>query len=291
MTDTQSDIEALTRLNADYLASGQHMDVQRYQEILAEDFTVSLPDLLLRDKKQFIDMIAVGRPFTDLKADDGRKPGSGGSIMTDAIRTSLEPIATQIDLLGTLDPAVDTDFTTARRIALDETSWIEHVPGWLRGGDHLFKELLETAPWEQRDRWMFARRFVEPRLTAEYRDLAEAPQSLLHTVATALSEHYGVDYRTLWMNLYRTNRDSTGWHGDLIGKVQQTSTVPVLSLGVTRRFLIRPVAGGKSLSLKVGGGDLVVMGGRSQRDWRHSVPKQATPAGARISVNFAPFRA
>jgi hypothetical protein len=28
-----------------------------------------------------------------------------------------------------------------------------------------------------------------------------------------------------------------------------------------------------------------------QRDWRHSVPKQSTPAGARISVNFAPFRA
>jgi alkylated DNA repair dioxygenase AlkB len=30
------------------------------------------------------------------------------------------------------------------------------------------------------------------------------------------------------------------------------------------------------------------MGGRAQRDWRHSVPKQATPAGPRISINFAP---
>lgn len=34
----------------------------------------------------------------------------------------------------------------------------------------------------------------------------------------------GVPYRKLWMNLYRTHRDSTGWHGDLIGKVQKTST-------------------------------------------------------------------
>lgn len=91
------------------------------------------------------------------------------------------------------------------------------------------------------------------------------------------------------MNLYRTHRDSTGWHGDLIGKVQDVSTVPVLSLGATRRFLIKPAAGGRSVSLTLASGDLVVMGGRAQRDWRHCVPKQTTPAGPRISVNFAPI--
>jgi len=42
------------------------------------------------------------------------------------------------------------------------------------------------------------------------------------------------------------------------------------------------------VSLAAASGDLIVMGGRSQRDWRHSVPKQATPAGPRISINFAP---
>ena len=64
--------------------------------------------------------------------------------------------------------------------------------------------------------------------------------------------------------------------------------MPVLSLGATRRFLIRPAEGGKSVSLAAASGDLIVMGGRAQRDWRHSVPKQATPAGPRISINFAP---
>jgi hypothetical protein len=33
-------------------------------------------------------------------------------------------------------------------------------------------------------------------------------------------------------------------------------------------------------------GDLVVMGGRGQRDWVHGVPKTPGPIGARISVNF-----
>lgn len=36
-TNTQSDIEILTRLNADYLASDQNGDVPSYEQILAED--------------------------------------------------------------------------------------------------------------------------------------------------------------------------------------------------------------------------------------------------------------
>ncbi len=194
----------------------------------------------------------------------------------------------QGDLFEDLDPAVDVGFATARRVELDETSWLEHVPGWLRGSGRLLDELTATAPWEQRYRYMYGRRVAEPRLTAEYEDVSAAPQRLLHVITAILAQHYGVAYRYLWFNLYRTHRDSTSWHGDPIGKIQEASTVPVLSLGATRRFLIKPAQGGQSVSLSVASGDLIVMGGRAQRDWRHSVPKQATPAGPRISINFAP---
>lgn len=195
----------------------------------------------------------------------------------------------ELDLFSALEPAIDGSFATARRIRLDDHSWIEHVPGWLHGSAELFDRLRDEALWEQRYRMMFGNRVQEPRLTAEYDDLASVPQQTLRDVVDALSAHYGVPYRRLWMNLYRHHRESTGWHGDLIGKVQAESTVPVLSLGATRRFLIRPTDGGESIALSVASGDLVVMGGRAQRDWRHCVPKQSTPAGPRISVNFAPF--
>jgi ketosteroid isomerase-like protein len=49
-----------------------HDDVQRYEQILAEDFMSSLPDCLLRNEKQFLEMMAVPRPFTELKMDDVR---------------------------------------------------------------------------------------------------------------------------------------------------------------------------------------------------------------------------
>ena len=63
-TDTviQSDNEALTALDRDYIHSVQHGDVRRFDEILAEDFLCSNPDGSLADKKQFLAQTA--RPVT-----------------------------------------------------------------------------------------------------------------------------------------------------------------------------------------------------------------------------------
>jgi alkylated DNA repair dioxygenase AlkB len=88
------------------------------------------------------------------------------------------------------------------------------------------------------------------------------------------------------MNLYRNHDDSTGWHRDRFSCRRPLCIVPVLSLGATRRFQIKPRAGGASLSVTPRSGDLIVMGGRCQEDWVHCVPKSAELAGARISVNF-----
>lgn len=71
-SSTQNDLEILTQLNADFVASVQNGDVKRFGQILAEDFMASLPDFLLRDKAQFLEMMSHPRPFTDLKADDVR---------------------------------------------------------------------------------------------------------------------------------------------------------------------------------------------------------------------------
>lgn len=197
--------------------------------------------------------------------------------------------AEDFDLARTegLRVAVDPTFGTAERIPLDETSWIDHVHGWLTGDDELLRYLLEHADWEQRSRWMYDRRVEEPRLTAEYPVIPDAPHPVLHYVTEALAVHYRQKYSRLWMNWYRDNNDGTGWHADRPVNTLDTAVVPVLSLGATRRFLIKPNAGGRSTVIVTHGGDLVVMGGRSQKDFKHSVPKQTTPAGARVSLNFS----
>ena len=69
-TTEANDVEVLAQLNATYLASDQNSDVERYEEILAADFTASLPDYKLRDREQFLELIAAPRPFTDHSAHD-----------------------------------------------------------------------------------------------------------------------------------------------------------------------------------------------------------------------------
>lgn len=184
--------------------------------------------------------------------------------------------------LGLFDRA---DAPRARRTWLDDRSWVEHVPGWLAQHGALFAQLLVAPAWAQRDRWMYTREVREPRMTAEYPAIADAPHGLAQ-IADALSRQYGVRYDGLWLNLYRDHRDSTAWHGDWPSCRRAECVVPVLSLGARRRFLVRARAGGRSLAWTPEGGDLIVMGGRCQRDWVHCVPKQSAPAGARISVNF-----
>jgi alkylated DNA repair dioxygenase AlkB len=192
-----------------------------------------------------------------------------------------------LDRTGGLSVAVDETFGTAKRIQLDDTSWIEHVQGWLAGDGELMELLMREAGWEQRSRWMYTRMVTEPRLTAEYPVIADAPQPVLHYLTEVLSEHYDRDYTRLWMNWYRDNNDGTGWHADRPANKQDQAIIPVLSLGATRRFLIRPADGGRSTTIVTHGGDLVVMGGRAQKDYQHSVPKAKQPAGARLSLNFS----
>jgi alkylated DNA repair dioxygenase AlkB len=181
---------------------------------------------------------------------------------------------------------LDTAFTSARRVALDAHSWVDAIPGWMSGSHLLFECLATAVPWRQHDRELFEQTFIEPRLTAAYRQLEEVPHEMLVAAARALSRHYGVHYDNLWLNLYRDGRDSTAWHRDRFSCRRPETIVPVLTLGATRRFFIKPRAGGRSLVFKPGSGDLIVMGGRAQEDWVHSVPKDPKIAEPRISINF-----
>jgi hypothetical protein len=64
------------------------------------------------------------------------------------------------------------------------------------------------------------------------------------------------------------------------------AVVVTLGLGERRAFWLRPgSSGGPTHRLSSGQGDLVVMGGRCQHEWQHTVPK-ASRAGARMSVTM-----
>jgi ketosteroid isomerase-like protein len=65
-----NDLEQLTALNRDYVASVQNCDVKRFDEILARDFYCANPDKSLVDRAGFLKQTAVPVTIRNLIADD-----------------------------------------------------------------------------------------------------------------------------------------------------------------------------------------------------------------------------
>ena len=65
-----NDIDELTKLNRDYVASVQNSDVKRFDEILSQDFYCSNPDKSLVDRTGFLKQTAVPVTIRNLAAHD-----------------------------------------------------------------------------------------------------------------------------------------------------------------------------------------------------------------------------
>lgn len=196
-------------------------------------------------------------------------------------------VAFQPSLFGAEDVSFDASFAGVRRLALDDRSWIEYAPGWVRGSDVLFERIVAARKWSQRTRRMYDRRVLEPRLTAPWNVSSGVPlePAVLEDVRLALSARYGVTFDSIGFNFYRDGQDSVAWHGDKIRSDIEEPVVVLVSLGEPRKFLLRPKGGGRSTAFHLGHGDLLVTGGKTQREWEHCVPKVAQ-TGPRISLAF-----
>ncbi|MCW2607906.1 MAG: putative alkylated repair protein [Frankiales bacterium] len=177
-------------------------------------------------------------------------------------------------------------FEGLRHEPLDDRSWIDVVEGWVPDHAALFAELQHEAPWAQRTRRMWEDEVLEPRLVAVYAGVADLPPSL-EELRAVLSDRYAVAIDSCLVNLYRDGGDAVAWHGDTVRKVLDAPLVFTVSLGSRRAFLLRRVEGGPVVrGYTPGEGDLVVMGGRTQHEWVHAVPRDKRVSGARMSVTF-----
>ena len=196
-------------------------------------------------------------------------------------------VAWQPSLLGS-DAGIDASFTAVEHVDLDAAAWVEHVPGWVNGADALFAQIVDSAPWVQRRVHMYERMVDEPRLTAWHGTPPDDPSMPPFTasMATALGSRYARIFDDIGAALYRDGNDSVAWHGDRIDPAMANPVVALLSLGSPRTLRLRSKARPRaSAAFRLFPGDLLVMGGATQRTWEHSIPKVAR-AGPRLSLQF-----
>lgn len=91
-------------------------------------------------------------------------------------------------------------------------------------------------------------------------------------------------YNAVLCNLYRDGNDSVGPHAD--AEPEMGPVIASLSLGAERLFRLKAKGGSIVFSEKLPHGSLLVMAGRTQKNFRHEVPKEPEVTRARINLTF-----
>lgn len=174
-------------------------------------------------------------------------------------------------------------------------------PCWLppAEADALFTALRATIAWEVHRVRLFGREHPAPRLSCWIGDAGASYRysgtrfephpwpAALRPVRERLRDELGTGFNSVLANLYRDGRDAMGWHADDEPELGPAPVIASVSLGATRRFLLRHRdEGERRLALDLPHGSLLVMAGATQRLWRHALPRTARPVGERINLTF-----
>jgi alkylated DNA repair dioxygenase AlkB len=197
-------------------------------------------------------------------------------------------------LRGVIHVDPDAEF---ERIALDDGSWVDVCRGWLGGADELFAALKQDVAWRTSKLFRYDHWVEERRLGAMWRPGLALPNPALAEVHKSLQRRYHVQFGSFGLIQYRDGADGQAFHRDTDMKWLDDTLICILTLGARRPWHLRPrtsrydhgEAKGATHDVSPGSGDLLVMGGRAQADWEHSVPYLRTrgPAvGTRISLQW-----
>lgn len=95
---------------------------------------------------------------------------------------------------------------------------------------------------------------------------------------------------SVFVNYYRNGKDYIGWHSDKTGdliKIKGQTIIVSLTLGVTRPFILRRKDNHSvKYSLNLTHGDLLIIKGKTNDYWQHSVPKRLMINKPRINLTF-----
>ncbi len=178
---------------------------------------------------------------------------------------------------------------------------LQYDPAFIpeREADPLLMQLQQEVSWRQEQIRLFGRLCQVPRLQAfqgdpglRYRyshlSLRTAPwHPALDRLRRRLEQITGQRFNCVLLNLYRDGQDSMGWHSDDEAELGPDPVIASLSLGVTRRFLLRRRDDHRQKQeLPLAHGSLLLMSGALQRHWQHSVPRSRPIQSARINLTF-----
>jgi alkylated DNA repair dioxygenase AlkB len=164
----------------------------------------------------------------------------------------------------------------------------------------LYKDLIEDIAWQQDLIKFYGRKIPLPRLTAWYGDHGVSytysgilmyshfwTHSLLQ-VKGWIENKTQHQFNSVLLNQYRNGNDSVAWHSDDEPELGQDPIIASLSLGASRKFELRSRSQPNldKIEILLNSGDLLIMGGGTQQNWQHQIPKMRKVKETRINLTF-----
>ncbi len=163
--------------------------------------------------------------------------------------------------------------------------------------DLLLDRLTNEIEWKQETIRVPGKTVPLPRLTAWYGDegtvyrwsgITQHPAAwtaLLLTIKQRVEAAAQTTFNSVLLNQYRSGQDSVAWHSD--DEAELDPVIASISFGAERKFQFKRIDDPKErLSIDLPHGSLLMMGGTTQSNWRHRIPKTTRPQAPRINLTF-----
>ena len=112
--------------------------------------------------------------------------------------------------------------------------------------------------------------------------------SELKTIKAKVEKKTNVVFNSVLLNDYENGHISMGWHSDDEKELGKNPTIASLSFGASRDMFFRNKNNPnlKVIKILIENGSLLVMKGKTQHFWQHSIPKRLKVKQRRINLTF-----
>jgi alkylated DNA repair dioxygenase AlkB len=161
-----------------------------------------------------------------------------------------------------------------------------------------FNRLMKEIEWKNDEAIIFGRHIVTKRKVAWYGDSNfEYSYSKIARKALPWTEDLvklkriaeqktGDRFNSCLLNLYHNGTEGMSWHSDNETTLEMRHAIASFSFGAERAFSFKHRRTGKIVSIVLEDGSLLVMKGKTQENWLHSLPKSRAITRHRINLTF-----
>jgi alkylated DNA repair dioxygenase AlkB len=164
----------------------------------------------------------------------------------------------------------------------------------------LLQHLIEETPWREEEITVWGKKFLQPRLVAWYGDSGSdykysgiqlkplAWTDNLLAIKRRIEEISNSSFNSVLLNYYRNERDSMGFHSDDEPELGSEPTIASYSLGEERTLIFKSKneKTSKPFKLPLQSGSLLIMSGKTQKNWLHGIEKANKICKSRINLTF-----